>query len=921
MTFSPWRRWQARLRTASRPAVPPGRVRPHVEILEDRRLPATYLVTNTADAGAGSLRQAILMVDADTTRDTITFSIPGSGVHSIALASPLPVIQNAVVLDATTQPGYAGSPLIELNGAAAGSSAIGLWVTAGNSVIRGFVINRFGDRGILLQTGGGNVVTGNYVGTDVTGQVALPNGSGIDVVTSNNNTIGGTTPGTRNLVSGNRGAGISVYTGASNNLVAGNYVGTDVSGFYSIGNGYGVGVYGTNTSANTVGGTVAGAGNLISGNGSGTAGDGVSIFANATGTVVQGNVIGTDVTGQHALGNAGSGVGISSSGNRVGIIGGPGGNILSGNRGYGVALLAGASNNVIQGNYIGTDNTARNALGNRTAGVGITGGASGNVIGGAAPGAGNIISGNSTYGVVLFNGGATGNQVQGNYIGVDATGRAALPNTGYGVGIANGASGNLIGGAGAGLNVISGNTQGGVVVFGSGTNNNAVLGNRIGTDVTGTLALGNGGGGVAVLQGAANTLVGGAGAGNQISGNRGDGVQVAGPGTTGTVIQGNRIGTDAAGTRAIPNQFHGVDVLVNVSNTVIGGLGLGMTNLISGNGGAGVLIGQGVQATTVQGNVIGANVFGSEAVPNGQGGVTLAQGATGTLVESNLISGNRFYGVFLTDTSFDTVRFNYIGIDATGTSALPNEQGGIIVTDAADVTVFGNVVSGNTTDGITLNPGRDVVIQANLVGTDASGAAPLGNGGNGIWVVGDGPVNVQIGAEDPSLANVVAFNGSDGVLVQDAQGVAVLGNSIHDNANLGIELAGAGNNGQASPELTAVTSDGSSTTIEGVLAGAPDATYTIEFFSDGNTDNPQGARFLGSVTVTTDDDGNASFVVTLDGGLDDGQAVTATATDGDNNTSAFSAAAFVTTGEAAAWYDRDRFFAGISRKVLLGDEG
>ncbi len=918
MTFSPWRRWKARLLTASRPAVPPGRVRPQVEILEDRLVPATYLVTNTADAGTGSLRQAILMADADTTRDTITFSIAGTGVHSIALASPLPIIQNAVVLDATTQPGYAGSPLIELNGAAAGSSAIGLWVMAGNSVIRGFVINRFGDRGILLQNGGGNVVTGNYVGTDVTGQLALPNGSGIDVVTSNNNVIGGTTPGTRNLVSGNRGAGVSVYTGASNNLVEGNYIGTDLSGSFSIGNGYGVGVYGTNTSANTVGGTVAGAGNLISGNGSGTTGDGVSIFSGATGTLVQGNLIGTDVSGQHALGNAGSGVGISSGGNRVGGVGGPGGNILSANRGYGVALLTGATNNVVSGNLIGTDNSARNALGNRSAGVGLTGGASGNVIGGTTPGAGNIISGNSSYGVVLFNSGTTGNRVQGNLIGVDATGQAALANVGYGVGIATGASGNVIGGAGFGtINLISGNTQGGVVVFGGGTNNNVVQGNRIGPDYTGTLTLGNGGSGVAVLQGAANTLIGGAGAGNQIAGNRGDGVQVAGPGTTGTVIQGNLIGTDPTGTSAVPNQFHGVDVLVNVFNTVIGGNGPGLANLISGNDGAGVLINQGVQVTLVQGNNIGTNLDGSAAVPNGQGGVTVAQGATGTLIDSNVISGNRFYGVFLTDSSFDTVQFNFIGTDATGTSAVPNEQGGIILTNAGSVTIFGNVVSGNTTDGITLNPGQDVIIQGNNIGTDITGAAPLGNGGNGIWVVGDGPVNVQIGAEDPQSANGIAFNGNDGVLVQDAQGVAILGNSIHDNANLGIELAGAGNNAQAAPQLTVVTSDGSTTTIEGTLTAAPDATFTIEFFSDGNVDNPQGAQFLGSVTVTTDDDGNASFVVTLDVGLDGGQAVTATATDGDNNTSQFSPAAFVNAGEAAGPYGRDRFFVGISRKVLL----
>ena len=118
--------------------------------------------------------------------------------------------------------------------------------------------------------------------------------------------------------------------------------------------------------------------------------------------------------------------------------------------------------------------------------------------------------------------------------------------------------------------------------------------------------------------------------------------------------------------------------------------------------------------------------------------------------------------------------------------------------------------------------------------------------------------------------------------------------------------------------LTTLTSDGSSTTIEGTLTAAPDAAFTVEFFSDANVDNPQGAVFLGSVTVTTDDAGYASFNVTLNVGVDGGQAVTATATEGDNNTSQFSQAALVNAGEAAAPPDRDRFFVGISRKVLLG---
>jgi titin len=924
MTKASWRRWTARLLTLTRttppPGFPPGRVRPQVEILEGRLLLNTYLVTNTNDSGAGSLRQAILDANANPGRDTIAFNIGGGGVRSIALASPLPTITDPVVLDATSQPGFAGNPMIELNGAAAGTAAEGLWLTAGNSVIRGLVINRFGDRGILVQNGGGNVIAGNYIGTDLSGRTALPNGSGIDIITSNNNIVGGTTGGDRNLVSGNRGAGVSLYTGSSHNLVEGNSIGTDVSATFSVGNGYGVGVYGTGTSANTIGGTGAGAGNLISGNGSNGLGDGISIFQNATATLVQGNRIGIDASGTHALGNAGSGVGISSSGN---VIGGSqsSSNVVSGNHSYGVALLSGATGNVIASNAIGTDVTIRSAVPNGFAGVGVTGGANGNVIGGTSPGTGNFISGNNTYGVVLFGAGTTHNQVQGNFIGVDNTGQTALGNTGYGIGITAGASGNTIGGVpSATINVIAGNTLGGVVVFSAGTNNNLVQANHIGTDGAGTVALGNGtGSGIAVLQGAANTIIGGPGAFNQIAANQGDGILVSGPSTTGTIIQGNFIGLDGTGTHPLGNGFHGVEVQSQATNTTIGGAAPGDFNLISGNGGAGVLIDQNVPAgTLVQGNYIGTDVSTTHAVPNGQGGVTVAQGSTGAVVDSNVISGNQFYGVFLSDSSSDVVQNNFIGTDNSGTTAVPNNQGGIILTNDSSITITGNVVSGNNTDGITLNPGQNVVIQSNLIGTDVSGTSALGNGGNGIWVIGSGAVNVQIGTEDPQTANTIAFNGGAGVLVQDAQAVAILGNSIHDNSNLGIELVGQGNNGEASPQLTAATSDGTSTTIQGTLTSTPDTTFTIEFFSDSNLANPQGAQFLGSMTVTTDDSGNATIAVTLNVGLDSGQAVTATATDDNNNTSAFSQAVFVNAGGPAAQHHRDWFFAGISRKVLLG---
>src|SRR5258708_1101639 len=104
--------------------------------------PMTFTVTNTNDSGPGSLRQAILDANAHAGADMIVFTIPGAGVNTIAPASALPTITDPVTIDGTTQPGFAGSPIIELSGAIAGP-ANGLNITAGSSTVLGLVINRF----------------------------------------------------------------------------------------------------------------------------------------------------------------------------------------------------------------------------------------------------------------------------------------------------------------------------------------------------------------------------------------------------------------------------------------------------------------------------------------------------------------------------------------------------------------------------------------------------------------------------------------------------------------------------------------------------------------------------------------------------------------------------------------------------------
>jgi hypothetical protein len=183
--------------------------RPRVETLEDRLAPATFTVLNTNDSGADSLRQAILAANAAPGADSIQFNIGGGGVQTIAPLSALPAITGAVTIDGASQPGYAGSPLIELNGAGAGS-ANGLLITAGNSTVRGLVINRFSGSGIALQTNGGNAIEGNYIGTDVTGSlklsnalhgISVTNGASLNRIGTNGDDVADAAE--RNVISGN----------------------------------------------------------------------------------------------------------------------------------------------------------------------------------------------------------------------------------------------------------------------------------------------------------------------------------------------------------------------------------------------------------------------------------------------------------------------------------------------------------------------------------------------------------------------------------------------------------------------------------------------------------------------------------------------------------------------------------------------
>ena len=479
-----------------------------------------FIVTNTNDSGIGSLRQAILYSNANPGLNTITFIIPGAGLHIISPGSPLPDLVVPVVIDATTQPGFGPSnpmPVIELNGADAGNGASGftidtqqplsrgLAVILGGTTIRGLLIDQFGGYGIVIDSNS-NLITGDWIGTNAEGTAALGNGlDGIFLNNSAGNTISG------NLISGNGSHGINLST-ASDNLIEGNKIGVNAGGMGAIGNVFD-GIFLSSSAGNTI------SGNLISGNGINQDAAGINLESNDRNNTIAGNEIGTNAAGDAMLGNSLHGI-FLGNGSSNNMIGGPTDNdrnVISGNGqfpvansstqgGVGVYIYgANTSGNVVQRNYIGTNAAGTDALTNSVIGVLISQ-SSGNTV------QGNLISGNRFVGLEIAGGAggtASGNLVQGNLIGTNAGGTRAVPNGLDGIFIYD-APNNAIGGTAAGAgNLISGNGSVGIQLFGPLTQGNVIEGNALGLDSAGRPTLPNRAGGIFVNTGPLNNQVGG----------------------------------------------------------------------------------------------------------------------------------------------------------------------------------------------------------------------------------------------------------------------------------------------------------------------------------------------------------------------------------------------------------------------------
>jgi len=463
---------------------------------------ATIVVNTSLDEDVDnaicSLREAIIAANTNNSyhgcsasgagvNDSIVFNI-GSGTPTINISTtPLPIITQWVTID-----GGAGRVVLHGPGGPLVSGSHGLAVNHDGfgTTIRNLVVNNFADDGILINADEVSVL-GCFIGTDATGMMAVPNqGFGVQVFGGNGVRIGGATSG----------------------------------------------------------GACTGDCNVISGQKNFKAN--ILLDLAATGALVRGNFIGTDVTGTAAI-TPNNAAGIIDKG-RSDSIGGPGGttpggactgdcNLISGNdNNPGVVIDKAATDSIVRGNFIGTDVTGNNAIGNS---IGIRSVAARAVIGGTTPGARNVVSGNPGIGIEVQ---GTATTVQGNYVGTNSAGTAAVPMSGPGV-IVFQADGAMIGGTALGAgNLISGassNPGWGVLVQLS--TNTQLLGNLIGTAADGTTSLPNLSDGVRIYDQSSNNTVGGQapGAGNTIAFNGLNGVRVDGgvPQVRSNTIRGNSI--------------------------------------------------------------------------------------------------------------------------------------------------------------------------------------------------------------------------------------------------------------------------------------------------------------------------------------------------------------------------------------------
>jgi parallel beta-helix repeat protein len=375
-----------------------------------------------------------------------------------------------------------------------------------------------------------------------------------------------------------------------------------------------------------------------------------------------------------------------------------------------------------------------------------------------------------------------------------------------------------------------------------------------------------------------------------------------GVGVTGTAratVTNNLIGTNGLGAPGLGNAD---GVVLAAPDAIVRG------NVIAGNPGSGIVLTDAPRAV-IAGNRIGLKPAGLVALPNGVGvGATNALAVDvklggPTAADRNVISGNTGVGVALQQAGVSTrwrIEGNWIGTDISGTAPVPNANGGIGIFGANRNEIVGNVISGNSGEGIALSAEGNM-IAGNIVGSDPSGSLDLGNGFSGVSL--SAALDNVIGPD-----NLITHNTGAGIAISrlnfvDSDRAQVTANRIWDNVGAGIDLdlfspfvpndpldADTGQNGfQNHPVLTTALAGGGATTVSGALHSESVRAYRIELFSSRTCDDGgagEGERYLGFLATTTDAAGDATFTGDVVG--DATGVLTATATDPQGRTSEFS---------------------------------
>jgi hypothetical protein len=500
-----------------------------------------FKVTNTNDAGDGSLRRAISDAKNDPGIDAIFFKIPGPGVHTIKPLTNLPVVLDHIAGD--SQPGYSGTPLIQIDGSM-DSDPFRWGLVVGRGTIAALDIVNFRDG---MRVFGPALIVDNVVGADPSGSVAMGNNQDGIFVYADGALIGDAGHG--NVVSANGDVGIELHN-AKNTVVRGNLIGTTSSGAQALGNnGWGIFV-GCASHDNVIGGP-GGERNVVSGN----TDEGIAILGSECGhparNIVQGNLIGVDAGGTFAIPNGKAGIFVAAvTDTHIGTWPSTG-NVISGNHGPGVEVGAGSPGTLratLDSNLIGVNQSGGEVVPNTGPGlliINVESARVGQRVAQDHQGDPNVISGNQGGGVQVFDSSMV--NLFGNLIGTAADGHSPAGNLGSGIWVSGSTDVHVGGGLDGQGSVIATNTGDGVVVEGDAAAGKAservsIQGNWIGTDRKAQALLSNGGSGISILPNADGTRIGnvvGVEGPNVIANNSRDGITVNS--SVGVRIRGNSI--------------------------------------------------------------------------------------------------------------------------------------------------------------------------------------------------------------------------------------------------------------------------------------------------------------------------------------------------------------------------------------------